>query len=493
MLLSQEEFDTYKNTAVDSITRNGYKITISKPLLYPHNPDEKATTYFLASILLCTVTNDEENKRYQVVIGFRKELGEDKFFFHCEDNFLEAGGKTKTTKETIIQRTLLDPAILNDRADFVEDSLANVADQYPESISSAKGHFWKGWNAGQSICKHVSSALATLTDINISDLKEAYEKCTSLPAKTTKPGKVSPLVAKLQKYAFRKHVLIEGEKGSGKTFGLDKYITDEKWDKEFIGGHEGIESIDLLGYFVKYSEVNEIKSISPVTGSVPSFSTNTQKVYNDRLVWKDGPLTAAFRKAARGEHVVLMIDEMLRIPSRELNILVAALTPNSVKQYVLRTGNIVGLIDNVAVEETIKVPTEFLWVVGTTNVGAGYDVDEIDEAMADRFRIIRKDNDRSEIKAILTKVAKASKLTSSVKDVLSFYDSFQKMKEKGQLTKILNLRHLCEAIELASTPDEITENLMDMIPVWAERTPEGYPEPAQVKLLESLINGAAGA
>lgn len=495
MLLTKKEFDKFKKTAADILTKDGY--TIEKHILtvYPHNPDENGTEYVLSTVAVYPVVNETEAKRYNVVVGYRQENGEDKFFFHCEDNFLENGGTTIIPKETIIQKTLLDPRLLNEKGDQLENDLTKIAGGLKEGSKEAQGHFWKSWKGvNNKPCKHVNAVLTVITEDVIGEIKDLFKVFTEKPESAMKSD-VTPFIAKVSKYAFRKHILVEGEKGSGKTYGLDKYVTSQGFTKEFIGGHEGIESIDLLGHLVKFSEVSEVKSVGPaVAGNMmsPAFSTATQKVYVDRMVWKDGALSAAFRKAAKGENVVLFIDEMLRIPARELNILVAALTPNSSKQYVLRTGNIIELKDGVAIEETLAAPVEKLWVVATTNVGAGYNVDEIDEALSDRFRVVRKDNNRDEIKEILSSIAKKVKLVSSVKDVMSFFDDYQKMKSKGQLTKVLNLRHLCEAIELASTPAEVTENLLDMIPVWVERTPEGYPEPSQVTIIEGLINKTVG-
>lgn len=302
--------------------------------------------------------------------------------------------------------------------------------------------------------------LRTIASLSMEDIVRLKEQYFGLIAtKNVESDTESPFLLKIKKYAFRKHVLVEGEKGSGKTYEIDKYVKSQGIACEFIGGHEGVESIDLLGHLVKFQ---------------------------DNLIWKDGPLASAFRKATAGTKTALFIDEMLRIPSRELNILVAALTPNSENQYVLRTGNIVGIENGVAVEETLTVSCENLWAVGTTNVGVGYQVDELDEALADRFRIIRKDNNRDEIKKILINAAGKTK-KELVKGLMSFYDVFQRLRKQGQISKVLNLRHLKEVLELSVNEEELVENLFDMALVWVERTPEGYPEPEQMHIIEKAI------
>jgi MoxR-like ATPase len=357
-------------------------------------------------------------------------------------------------------------------------------------VSAGPGHYWKTIKSGK-FCKHVNSMLATIIDKDVNQLKTKYKAAFKPAKKATKAktGVADTFLPKVAKYAFMKHVCVEGEKGSGKTYSIDKYVKENGWNTEFIGGHEGIETIDLLGHLVKHTEEVAGSDFKGAKGNV--FTTVSVTQYVDRMVWKDGPLTAAFRSASAGKETVLFIDEILRIPSRELNILVAALTPNSSKQYVLRTGHITGLENGVAKEETLVADCNKLWIVATTNVGADYQVDTIDEALVDRFRFIRKDNDRNEIKSILEEQAKAKKYGASVVgQLMSFYDTYSNLRTMGQVNKLLNLRHLSEAIEFGSTVDEVEENLVDLIPSLVDRTPEGYLEQEQVKLIEAAIKKA---
>ena len=273
--------------------------------------------------------------------------------------------------------------------------------------------------------------------------------------------------SKLEHYAFRKHLLIQGEKGGGKTYMVDKLIKDKGYKVEFIGGHEAIEAIDFLGFYIKTE-----------TGS---------------LVWKDGGLTSSFRRAAKGEQVVLFIDEMLRIPKRELNILVAALTPDSDGKFNLRVGRAIDIqVDEddsgIANEEIISIDSKMLWAIGTTNAGAGYSVDTIDEALADRFRTIIKTTNEKEMKAILSVYAKDKGYEKSVVSALmKFYKSFHDMKKSGELTKVLNVRHLVEAITLSDDETQIIEMLMDLIPTIVTADVHGMPNESQQSIIEALL------
>jgi MoxR-like ATPase len=276
------------------------------------------------------------------------------------------------------------------------------------------------------------------------------------------------LVNKIMKYAFKKHILIEGEKGSGKTYSISKFLDQEGIDTVFLAGHEGLESIDLLGYLI------------------PDKS--------GELVWKDGALTEAFRRA-QDHPVVMFFDELLRVPGRELNLLVGALSPNSRGEYVLRTGRVLEVINGIAIEETLVVPSQNLWVIGTTNVGAGYAVDEIDEALSDRFRIVRKDTDKDEMRTILKKVfpetVAKSDAEAIVGKLMKIYSYMGELRKKGDLTKIVNMRHLVEAVQFSDFTEEgVVNNLLDLIPHWVDRDTDGYLNDAQKELIMKSIQRA---
>ena len=271
------------------------------------------------------------------------------------------------------------------------------------------------------------------------------------------------IVDKIMKYAFRKHILIEGEKGSGKTYSISKFLDQEGTDTVFIAGHEGMESIDLLGYLI------------------PDKS--------GELVWKDGALTEAFRRA-QDHPVVLFFDELLRVPGRELNLLVGALSPNSRGEYVLRTGRVLEVIDGIAIEETLVVPSYNLWVIGTTNVGAGYAVDEIDEALSDRFRIVRKDTEVEEMRKIINSLF-PSGVKTFTKELMKVYTYLGELRKKGDLNKIVNMRHLVEAVQFSDyTKEGIVSNLIDLIPHWIDRDTDGYLNSAQEELVLKSIQRA---
>ena len=269
------------------------------------------------------------------------------------------------------------------------------------------------------------------------------------------------LDAKFSRYAFKKHILLEGDKGSGKTHYASRWTTTFPITKIFIGGHEQFESIDFLGHFMQSS--------------------------SGVLLWKDGALSQAFRSAKSGQKVLLIIDEMLRIPKRELNLLVSALSPIS-GHYVLRTGRALKEENGIAIEEVLAIPSSHLWVIGTTNVGSDYAIDTIDEALIDRFKPIRKETTIKEIEQILrAEATKKGFALIEVQKLLTFYTKMQHFRKINILHHKVNLRHLKEALEFASCEQEIKIIIEDSILLWVDREKDGNPDQEQMTTIHSIL------
>lgn len=310
------------------------------------------------------------------------------------------------------------------------------------------------------LCEHNKLLLNSLSSEILQEVEQLYyyvqEGYLEIMNQPTDINKL------FKRYAFKKHVLVEGEKGSGKTYLIHNWCEKVGVQEVFIGGHEQLESIDFLGHYIQNTD-----------GS---------------FLWKDGALTEAFRLASKGKRVVLVIDEILRIPKRELNILIYSLIAWN-DNYILRTGRALDEKDGVASEETIYAPKNKIWVVGTTNVGAGYAVEEIDDALADRFRIIRKDSTRAEMEKILIKYAKSKKYTKTIIfRLIRFFSEMRRYKHQNLLSKIINIRHLVEAIEFSNIEAEVPEILRDTILAWVDRDIDGYPHGSQVEIIDKLIN-----
>jgi MoxR-like ATPase len=223
-----------------------------------------------------------------------------------------------------------------------------------------------------------------------------------------------------------------------------------------------LEAIDLLGHLI------------PMGGADKTF------------VWKDGPLSEAFRKASKGEKVVFLIDELLRAPQRELAILLTALSPFE-GRYFLRTGRVVSVEDGVAQEETLMAPIDNLAIVATTNVS--HFVEECDPALRERFIVTYKDMTEAELKPILIATAKARGMDAEViEPLLKFFKVGRKAQVEGLLLEGPSARTLCRAIEHSQSKDEIQDWLLDQALLWVRRDLDGAPNQEQLDQCRTLIH-----
>ena len=225
----------------------------------------------------------------------------------------------------------------------------------------------------------------------------------------------------LNRMLFRKHVLITGDAGHGKTYGVDEFLRAKKIPNTWIFINSGTRAYHLLGNMVKLLDGN--------------------------FAWKDGALTEVFRKA-QTEPCVLAIDEMLRAQPKELNILISALTPNSVGNYVLRIDRPTGeAVDGVVKDEIIEVPQENLWVVATTNQGMGYEATRIDNAMRDRFRMYYHEMADDQMMEIIKAQSDAKlKTTAKVKPMMQVVSKSVELCKTGALKRPFTIRHISEVI-----------------------------------------------
>lgn len=132
-----------------------------------------------------------------------------------------------------------------------------------------------------------------------------------------------------------------------------------------VGGRPGMEDRDLFGGIYPTSEGPE---------------------------WIDGPVTEAFAKASSGVQTVLVLNELTRFEPLHLGAMIGALDDVSAhtarqmgitvpqdspdRYYALRLPN----------GEVIHCPTQFLSVIGTTNIGSDYlTAQELDTALLRRF------------------------------------------------------------------------------------------------------------
>lgn len=445
--MNKDAYNTYVQSAV---ANPALQFSETKLAYFPYF-DIMAKEPSLATVFISRVTASDG--QHTVITSYLVKDGEADFSIWCGDKFAEARGLNRTDAQQRCDeaagKTSVSKASLT----------TQLMSQYGAYSVSDACSFWKTWRKDKKLCEHTEGFLAHLRDTKPDfqdQLKQAYESILN----SSEASAASGNTLSLEELAFRVPVLYEGERGAGKTMAARAYAKTNGYKRVEFGGHEGLESPDLLGYLVPYEK-----------GS---------------MVWKDGPISEAFR-AAQSRKVVLIIDEMLRIRQRELSILLTALSPDE-GVYRLRTGRIKEVVEGVAFEEELECPMENLCIIATTNVGSEYAVDDLDPALAERFVILRKDTTPEELKRILTLYAKARAFSLALVDqCMSFYGKMVKAKTQGLVQHAPTTRTMARCFELATVETDVRRVLLTQMLLWVARDADGHPIPEQVADVSKMI------
>ena len=449
--MNQSELNSYLIQARSAVSSKGMDYTITGELtgIYPFWGAEisKAKP---AVVQAFEMFNSSEGKRHNVVLGY---TGPDELFIWCGDNFIE-GGNTKPPAADRVRLTVEEMSTVPNAADVAMELRGKLA-------KSAGCHFWTAFKRDGSLCKHCNQMLVQKQTELPSILQKLQETFEARIEGKVAGGSLGPVSSEaIAKVVTKIPVLLEGEHGWGKTREARQFAKSIGAPLVMIAGHESVESSDLLGYTVRHGE---------------------------DWVWKDGRLSQAFRMAAKGEKVVLVIDELRRIPQRQLSVLLTALAPDD-DNYYLETGRIVNVEDGIGTEETLVAPVENLYIIGTTNVGAQYAVDEMDPAMDDRFVTLRRSRDINALKAALKVQIDKKKFPAKVIDeCVAFYEALCKLHAQGFVKGTPNPRTMPRAVLLADTPEEVPQEVETIMLTWVSRDVDGQPSEDQLAAVRKAI------
>ena len=363
------------------------------------------------------------------------------------------------TGKAITDEQVFEMGNLNTKNRVIPEEIFNSLGNAKKTVTLSKAH--------KNLKNHI---ITTIKDINvsvsemvvlISAIKKTKASSENIMSKIA-DATGSSLESMLSSYVFKKHLLITGDAGEGKTYIVDKFIKDNGYVSEMIIGQPGLESFDLIGHMVK--------------------------LHDGTFGWKDGVLTALFRRAQR-EKVVCFFDEMLRMPTKELNVLVGSLTPDSSGNFNLRTGRPLAItVDGIVDEEILSIPQENFWVVATTNQGAGYHSAKIDEALKDRFRLYRQTLDNEKILEIMTiKLKKHGASAVAIKSMVSLIDKTKEIKATGNIPRYFSIRHLSEAADTATSLKDVKKRMMHLVPNIVSIDSDGLFNTEQVDIITKLI------
>ena len=452
--MNRQEFERFMRDAKG----RGYACVNSRSaILYPYfSIHRRKISFAVANVY----TLSDSRGTFNVVIAMRRRSAKDGTPYHdisiwCSDQFLE--GRSVSHGQALQRATEATAGMPNEEM-LRKEMLGNYA-MLPESH---KCDFWKLMRGKPpQLCEHTEHVLADLfRPADIDELSAALEDYHSGMQSASTVEAAENILDSLM---FRVPVLFEGDRGSGKT--TEAYAFARQHDLPLIEfqGHEGVEATDLLGCYVPMADRS--------------------------LVWKDGAVSQAFRHAARGQRTVLLIDELLRIPTRQQSVLLSAFAPID-GHYRVRTGRILNVEDGVGEEEMLRCKVEDLAVIATTNVGADYALDNIDPAVAERFMILRKDTTEETLYPILDKVVEAKGFDSAtVARLVRFFSKAKEMRNAGQIARLPTTRTLVRAVELAKEPSEVGTMLINQALLWVERDLEGLPVKEQLESVKRLVSG----
>jgi hypothetical protein len=428
------------------------------PFTYPYRSNGKGKVSLAVASAFLIAKNLES---HLVVISVRHDEKKDEKSYEiwCGDMFLE--GRLTSTDAT-------DPVLIRCQAAAAghPDKETLVLDMQSHSGIVTKSDtcdFWNQWiSTPKQLCVHTQQVLAEFftEDLGLEmaallDVKMGLS--SAMPVAGDSAGNSA-----LARFMFRVPVLIEGDRGSGKTVEVHTFAKESGAHFVKIAGHEGVEASDLLGHYV------------PTT--------------KGGLIWKDGGLSGAFRSASKGIKTLLLIDELLRIPQRQLSVLLTTLSDFD-EHYECRTGRIVNIDEGVGEEEVLRCKVEDLAVAATTNVGAEYALDQIDPALAERWIILRKDTTIELLKQALDPIVKAKGFSPAVISMLiKFFNQAQEFKRGAQICRTPTTRTIVRAVKLAERESEVKDYLLHQKLLWVDRDLDGYPNKEQVELLTNCVN-----
>lgn len=415
--------------------------------------DFTAGTRYLGAMAVMSVKVPTGKSTHHVVVGARLVKDQLEWGIWCGDSYLEGRNKL-TTPIAFPEGFLLDQDELLTQMDFKEGIVSPPA---------VKCDFW----SSQS-CVHTEAALAWLhTNPHLLEGIEALWATAVPVAKSATPA-ISRSWNNPTSYIFtpaQKPVLLMGDRGAGKThFGRALAGETEATFVE-VGLHEDVKASYLLGKLLP----------APAGG----------------FAWVDGPLSRAFRQAARGKKVLLLLDELLRTPQEQLSILLTALSPYKGK-YTLSTSRVVGYDeDGVGVEEVLECDIGNLAVMATTNVGAHFVVGEIDPALMERFVVFKMDTTEEKLRDVLSKTCEARALPLGLVDkLIAFWKGANALVQNGQLQLAPTLRVLTRSLERINKAAELKESLMAEHLQWCALDSDGQIVEAHYKALEALAKAA---
>ena len=434
---------------------------------YSYYPLQVEDKVFLAAAMLMQHGKGAEN--HTTVLA---TTSKDEWYVWCGDEIAEGSVELDKLNSMIVDATA---ALHPHNEEMVKNHIEALYDSKAESdscpnlrfASNLKAKLSRGDNiddiarGGNIFCEHIKNMFAQMSDFE--DEASKLSKMLKEAKKVSKRAKTDSAIADaLANYGYQGEALfIAGPGGHGKTHTVKSYAEDH--GLEFVGlqGHGQIEAIDMYGY---------------------------DKKVGDTMVWFDGPVSQAARKAASGAKTLLFIDEFVNIPMRETAGLKAAFEPYK-GHYYFQTSRVASVEDGIAIMEEIKVPVENLQIVAAANIGSGYASEDVDKALKQRFMFLYYEAEEVKIRKVLTSICDEKGFSHSLVDKLIQFKNLLEIKvQDGELEEAPTMRHLSRKfLGLMKDEDDLEDVAMSQILQFVEFDVDRKPVAEQVEIVEEAI------
>ena len=174
--------------------------------------------------------------------------------------------------------------------------------------------------------------------------------------------------------------------------------------------------------------------------------------------YRPGLLLKAFMQAEKGRKVVVVVDELPRIPVREQGILVASLFPKWIG------GKRVFTLSVPELGRTFFAPAENLWFIATGNLGEGYANSALsDKALEERFASETIKMALNQVQTLLTELVvnvKRGFSPSLAQKLVKVREKMERAYAEGVVATFLSYRQLERAVKLARKEEEVPQLLL---------------------------------
>lgn len=273
---------------------------------------------------------------------------------------------------------------------------------------------------------------------------------------------------------WKQPVLILGESGYGKTHTARAIGQSGLYDHFFeFAVNPETDGLDFIG--------------GPRRMSQPKSDGSGDETIDRHM---DSDVVSAFRLAATGKNVFLLLDEIGNARREVLNALKNILNPDQ-DHYVVKTGRACAVVNGIAKPEELRVPIKRMAIVATTNIGVGYEANLADRAVLNRFWKIFHEIDHDQVGQIVVKEATTKGFSRDCSLQLErFYKNMRKLHADKLCDRLPNPRDFCRAIRLAADERHLPKVLARMAQDWCGDDLEGTPNKDQAETIRDAIKDA---